>query len=144
MARVAMQASLFATLGLGAYALRRLTHEPLHPIVMEHSNVVARYPSLAAAVSRLHVLQNDEGLRHILEQLSRIAEMDAGRSPAAQWQISRMSGDVARDARAMCRKASESKSEEMFRAVLTCTDEVVPQIEGHLENLLHNHLLAMA
>lgn len=140
--KVALQGSLFAILGMGAYAMRRLLHEPLHPLVMQYTSVVARQPSLAGCVSRLSVLNDLDGLDAILHRLSEIVDLDASPSPAAQWQISRKSGEVVQEAREMCRRVSAATSEEMFRAVLTCTDEVVPQLEGHLQNLLHNHLLS--
>ena len=138
----ALQASFLGALGLGAYALRCLSREALHPLVAERTTLVKRYPALCACVSKLHTLGDERALATLVDKLGSIAELDAARGPAAQWQISRLSAEVVREARDMCRRANTAGSDEVFRAVLTCTDEVVPQVQGHLDDLLHNHLLA--
>ena len=73
-----------------------------------------------------------------------LADLDAAGGPAAQWRISRLSAEVVRDAEALCVAAPKATSDEVFRAVLTCREEVVPQLQGQLDDLLHNHLLARA
>ena len=139
---VALQAGFFASMGLGAYALRRLMHEPLHPLLAARE-ASDRYPSLAASLSQLATLGDDEGLRRCLAFFDEIAELDAStRRLDAQWKISRASAELVREAKDMCERVHASASDDVFRAVLTCTDEVVPQLESHLETVLHNHLLA--
>ena len=80
----------------------------------------------------------------LLDTLCTLADRDASGGPAAQWRISRLSAEVVRDAKALCVAAPKATSDEVFRAVLTCREEVVPQLQGQLDDLLHNHLLARA
>lgn len=140
---LALQASLFAALGMGAYALRRLASTPLHPRVAERGALL-RYPALATAASQLAAVGCGTGFDALLTKLCAIADLDAAGGPAAQWRISRLSAEVVRDAEALCVAAPTVTSDEVFRAVLTCREEVVPQLRGQLDDLLHNHLLARA
>ena len=55
-----------------------------------------------------------------------------------------LDAEAVRDADAMCVAAPKAASDEVFRAVLACRDEVVPQLRGQLDDLLHNHLLERA
>lgn len=139
---VALQTSLFATVGVAAYVLRRITTPSLHPLVSEQTLLRTRHPALAASVSQLCALKNDDAFRKILMRIVEIAHLDESRALNAQWRISRLSADVVEDAKAMCLSVPTEQSEDLFRAVLMCTEEAVPQMQTHLDNLLHNHLLA--
>jgi hypothetical protein len=142
---LALQAGLFAGLGLGVYALRRLMAQPVHPVVLEESpRLASDFPALAQALSKLGALGDEPALRALARKAERIAELDAANGPASQWQITRLSVEVVRDARAMCRAAPSAHSNDVFCAVLDCQDEAIPQLQEHLDNLLHNHLLARA
>lgn len=139
---VALQTSLFAAVGVGLYALRRFGGASLHPVLVEYPELVRRFPGLAATVSELGRLGNDAGLRALLQKVQQIVDMDLRRGPGAEWKISRLSSEVVRDADAMCVAAPKTSSDELFRAVLACRDETIPQLRGHLDDLLHNHMLA--
>lgn len=139
---LAMQAGLFSTLGAGLYVLRRLSQPIIHPVVAAHTTLVESKPALAAAVSQLGALEDTEALICVVDKVNRILEMDTQGGLAAQWHISRLSAEVVRDAEAMCRTPSAARSDDVFRAMLTCKEEVIPQIRGQLDDLLHNHLLA--
>lgn len=136
-----VQGSLMAGLGVGLYALRSAVTAPLHPSL---AALGRSYPGLAAAASALHALGDEAGFARLVAKLEEIARLDVARGPAAQWQISRLSAEVVRDARELCRRAPAAESDAVFQAVLQCTDETVPQIQSHLDDLLHNHLLARA
>lgn len=138
---LALQAGFFAAVGLTAYALRRLAATPLHPRVAERGDLL-RFPAMAATVSQLAALGDVARLDALLDKLCEIARLDAGGGSAAQWRISRLSAEVVRDADAMCVAAPTATSDEIYRAVLTCREEVVPMLRGQLDDLLHNHLLA--
>lgn len=140
---MALQASFFGAIGLGAYVLRRLSTPALHPIVMEGPDLSKQYPALAASASKLAALGDEEGLRHLVAKLAHVVQLDRARAPAAQWQISRLSSEIVADANRMCSEAiKRTPTEEGLRHVLECQEDVVPQLRGHLDNLLHNHLLA--
>lgn len=139
---VALQASILGGLGLGAYALRRLSTPALHPMVAERVDLVRHSPALAATVSQLAAIGDEDGLRRLVDKLVRVVHIDLALGPAAQWQISRLNTEIANDAKRMCRTVSVAHSNEMFRIVLDCQNEVIPQMQTHLDNLLHNHLLS--
>jgi hypothetical protein len=138
-----VQGSALAGLGVAALALRRLRTAPPHPIVVEECpELVQRFPDLATAASQLADLGDDAALRALVRKLASIVRLDAARGPTAQWSISRLSSEVVHDATRMCRAAPVASSDEVFRAALHCRDEVVPLLQGQLDDLLHNHLLA--
>lgn len=140
---IVLQAGFFASLGLGAYVLRRLSTPVTHPTVAEACpRLPVEFPALAAALSQLATLGDDTALRALVEKVARVVELDSANGPASQWKISRLNTEILKDARAMCRAAPSARSDEVFRAVLDCESEALPQIEGQLEILLHNHLLA--
>lgn len=141
-APAAMQAGLLSALGAGLYTLRYLARPALHPLVAARVVLAERHPALAAALSQLGTLGNDAAFAALLAKVDAILALDAQGGPAAQWQISRLSAEVVRDADALCKTPLAARSDEVFRAVLTCKDEAVPQIRGQLDDLLHNHLLA--
>lgn len=138
---VAMQTALFGAIGAGVLVLRKLTKTPLHPLVSARPEL-ARHPVMAHAASRFADLGDEAAFVRLLDKLEAIASLDAVRLPATQWKISRMSADVVRDAESMCARAPVVQSNDAFRAVLTCRDEAIPQLQSELDNLLHNHLLA--
>ena len=140
---LALQASLFGALGLGAYVLRRLSTPALHPVLAEeHPEIAAHSPALAATASQLATLQNEAGLRDLVRKIAEVVRLDLAGGPTAQWRISRLNTDIVNDARSLCARAPRASSEDLFRAVLDCQNETIPQLQGHLDNLLHNHLLA--
>ena len=140
---VLVQGSALAGLGVAAFALRRIRMVSPHPIVLhECPELVHQFPDLAAAASQLATLDNDPALRAVVRKLAEIVRLDAAQGASAQWSISRLSAEIVHDAECMCRAAPIAASDAVFRAALTCRDEVVPQLQGQLDDLLHNHLLA--
>ena len=115
----------------------------LHPIlVQEYPKVSDSYPSLAASLSHLSTLQDEEGLRRVVQFADRIRLLDDQRSdPGAQWRIARMSKQMIREVEHMCARAPRSKSDDIFRAVVDCERETIPALKGVLEDILHNHIL---
>ena len=142
---MAMQAGFFASLGVGAMMIRRLSAVHVHPMVLEHAPaVVRRFPAMAITLTPLLELGDEDAFLRLLGMLTTIEGLDRDGGPAAQWQISRLSTKAIAVVNNMCDKAQRARSDAMFHAVLTCREEVVNQLEVHLQNLLHNHLLTRA
>lgn len=141
---IALQASFFGALGLGAYVVRRLSSPVLHPVVAQHTHLVQHLPALTATISQLGALGSDESLASLVKKVLCVVDLDQSHSPTAQWQIARLNSEIVEDAKRMCHVLSTTHSDELFRTVLDCQQEVVPQLEAHLDNLLHNHLLERA
>lgn len=137
-----LQASLFAALGMGAYTLKRFGSTPLHPILLRYPELVQMYPMLASNLSQFSQLGDDDGLEEIVRRVVEIVRLDASPDLSAQWHISRMNSELIKDVERWCCRTPRAHSDERFRAVLTCTDELLPQLIKHLDDLLHNHILA--
>lgn len=139
---VLLQAGVFAALGGALYAMRKLSNDVVHPLVAQYPDLVRRHHGLAVTASRLATLGNAEAFKRVVAALAAVDEADAQGGTTAQWRISRLSAEAVREAKAMCARAPTARSDEAYRAALVCADEVVPQLQGHLDDLLHNHLLA--
>lgn len=142
--RLATQASALACVGAGSLALSYIFTPRIHDSVREHTELVQHFPVLAASISRLVVLGDDEGMRRLLEAVDRLVALDCkhGRDAASQWRIARITTEILETARQMCRDAPCLKSDEAYRNVVLCLDDAIPAIERNLEDVLYNHLLA--
>ena len=139
--RVALQAAFFGTLGLGAYALRRLTAAEPHPLlVSDFADIQEHCPNLAATLSQLGGMVDEDALRDMLVVMRRILVADRSSGPRAQWEISRDSAELLRLAKAACAKAP--LSDDAYRASMRAQQDTLPQLQGQLDDLLHHHLLA--
>ena len=142
-ARLVGQTALAATLGIGVLALRARRRAP-HPTVAAYAALAAAYPTLAVDVSQLVRLEDPVRLRHVLEMLEEIATLDRAGGLSAQWRISRLSASVVTAVRQMHRNVPRHASDSLYTEAQVCMDDTLPQIERHLESILHNHLLAHA
>lgn len=138
---LAMQGAFFAALGVGAMALRKATETPLDSRVARYPQLAARCPGLGAAASQLAALGQDEAFEALLLRLCFIVDLDDTSRSSAQWEISRHTSSAVREARALCRRACRDGDDARFQAAVACEDDAVPQIQSHLDDLLHNHLL---
>ena len=141
MGAVVQQASFFGAMALGAYTLKLLNRKPLHPLVKEKPELCTHSPVLASLLSQLHCLDDEPGLRRLVEKTADLVAHDKAGRLSAPWRISRLSSDIVRDAKALCDQTKKTDSDELFRNVLFCTEEIIPQMESQLDDLLHNHLL---
>lgn len=137
---ILQQASFFGVLALGAFTLKQWNRIPMHPIVQESQILVQHAPNLASLLSLLAGLGLDEELRRLVRKTQTVVEHDRRRTLASQWHISRMSSELVHDAKAMCKQHS-LPSDDIYRTMLFCEQEVIPQMEQQLQDLLHNHLL---
>lgn len=134
-----LQAGFFAVMGVGLNALRALTTQTIHPLV---TGEITMHPGLAMAMTQLANLQQDRDLQRLVQDINEILRLDSSQTLSAQWWISRKNADVVKRARKLCQDVKHHESDTLFVEAMTCSEEVVPQLEGHLDNLLHNHLLA--
>lgn len=134
-----MQAGLMAAVGLGIRTLSSLRKHHVHPLVVGE---VAAYPGLAMALTQLAALGDDERTESLVEEVNSILLLDGSKALSAQWLISRKSASVMKQARQLCGSVNSCESDTRYRDVLMCSDEVLPQLESHLDNILHNHLLS--
>ena len=134
-----MQAGLMAAVGLGIRTLTSLRKFEVHPLVVGE---VAAHPGLAMTLTQLSALGDDKCIESLVEEVNSILHLDGSKALSAQWLISRKSASVMKQARQLCNRTNSCESDSRFRAVLLCSEEVLPQLESHLDNILHNHLLS--
>ena len=117
----------------------RASRQAFHPRIAEYAAVCAAFPGLAHDLAPLVDAIEEHELSELLARLTRVAELDAAGGPTAQWHLHREGAEAVRGLRAALRRALASGD---YRAALACREDVLPQLERHLETILHNHLLA--
>ena len=140
---ILLQGAFFGVLALGAKSLRKLVQAPIHPLVAARPDI-AWHPGIASTMSQLAELGNPPALEAIMNSIAGFLAADRSGEPSAQWHMSRMSTKIIHDVKYMLGCVNVTASDEMFRLVLNCNEEVVPQLETHLDDVLHNHLLRRA
>ena len=144
-AKVAMQGTVLAALGGVAHLVRVATTPALDPrVVAVHPALGGKHAALCATLTQLATLTDGAGLQPLLQNVRAILELEAGGGAGAQWQIARLSTRVCRDAETLCKQAMRHGSAADFMASVTASEEALPQLRTHLDNLLHNHLLDRA
>ena len=138
-----LQGAFFAALYSGARALRVMAQTPLHPAVQARETIRS-HAGLATALTQLAKIGDGAALDSILDKVCLVLRYDASDQLDAQWHICRLSSDIVREAKALCTSSSVLTTDELFRDARNCEEEAVPQIETHLDDILHNHLIARA
>ena len=139
--RIALQATFFATLGLGAYAVRRFAATELHPLLLgEYADIAEAHANIASTLSLLADCTDTTTMRTMLDLMRRIVEADRTASPRAQWDITRWSAELLKVARGSCSKPP--LTDDTFRSSMLANEETLPMLQGQLDDLLHNHLLS--
>ena len=132
---IALQVGFFAVLGGGVLALKALSRSAIHPLVEAHPEVCAHH-GVAAALSMLGDLGDDAEMEGIVQDFKHIVHLASDvHTHGAQGQLARAQPAMVARVRGMCKRS------QSVRAVV-CMEEAVPQLEQHLEDMLHNHLLA--
>lgn len=132
-----------ATLACG-YLWARATRSraTLHELVAAHSGAVARYPGLCEACSAFAQLGDDEATKRLMALVAQVHDHDVARSGASQWHIARHASDIPRVARGILdEQARKCTDQDRFRELAHLREDVVPDMERHLESVLHNHML---
>ena len=132
-----------AALALGVYALHCVRSRPsVHAVVAEYPQVVRSYPALCEALTSLSEVVAEEDLRRLVQVADQIHQHDyRNRTRASQWEISRLNTQLQRDVSNLCNLSSGLVNNDRFRMVMYARTDTLPEIERHLENILHNHLL---
>ena len=141
--KIVMQTGMFATMGVGMMVLRKAFSTRLHEKVLHCETLVKSHPAIANLLGELVEIASDEEGQRILSSAEEIAQHDAKRLPESQWHIVRLTSDVVKQAKSICASVSHTSSDEMFRRSVSCEQDVIPQLEGMLDDLLHNHLLSL-
>lgn len=128
-----------ATVGAGLLLLRQVgARTRVAAVVAEYPEVVRSYPALCESVSALSEVGD---VRSIMENLDEIHRNDVrNRTPQSPWRITREIAKVQEAASILC-DPKRAVGQEKFRSVMYVQTDVLPDLERHLENLLHNHLL---
>jgi hypothetical protein len=140
---ILLQGAFLGGLAFGARVLRNFVTIPLHPSVVARPDI-ACHTGIASTMTQLARLDNPLALESVMDSISRFLKEDRSDAPSAQWHMARMCTEIISDVKHMLSCANVTASDELFRVVLICSEEVIPQLETHLEDVLHNHLLRRA
>lgn len=133
--------ALLATLGAGTFLYRHYAQPTLHEEVK--ARAVGRRPGLALLMTRFAVALSPEEWRALLNAVDEIVVLDERGGPSAQWKISRRTVAAMALAQKACTGVGDPAllSDAVFRQRTAAAEELLPQLRGHLDDLLHNHLL---
>ena len=106
-------------------------------------NVAEEYPDLARSTSKICGLNEVDAVavQTLLANLEELHDLDqsVGMS-SAQWKMSRLCPKIIASCKQVCCTAKVHTNDHM-RELLYVQEDVLPQVEGCLENILHNFML---
>lgn len=132
-----------AGVGAAYLVVRRCATRPLDPAVAAHAALAQDFPALAETLSDLRTLREDglEALQErLLAQIAYVCDLDRKADATTPWLISRGCAEAVRTAEQLCGSVRPGASVDAYAEALRYRDEVLPQLQTHLDNLLHNHL----
>ena len=115
-------------------------HQNYDDIVQEYTLFTKTYPLFAKDISLFRKLNNDRRFRDILAMLEVVAQLDCVDNGKNQWEISRFNAAIMNAMKKMVDESQSWKSDDMYLNRL-CVEDILPLMEQHLENILHNHLM---
>ena len=132
-----------STLGWALSHVYTPAKTPLHPEVAVHALAVRLYPGLAESISTFATAFDlpPAKVTTLMAYIAHIAALDASNHRGAQWRMSRLIDQAEAVLNQTCREYDALKSDDAFRTALWVSEDVLPDIRKHLENILHNHLL---
>lgn len=134
---VPRQALTMGAVGLAYVAARVFRNDSVDPIVAE----CGVRGAIGTALSRLKPVLPDEELRAVAVEIQTLQELAATRRPMAQWQLSHGAICIGERLTRGCDVDPVNSNDDALRTALYCRDDVVPEIVGHLDDLVHNFLL---
>lgn len=141
MQKVVLQMGALAGIGATLLATKKMFAPTIHPTVAAHSQIVSREPALAEVLSHLASVRDDPRMEKILAIVDEVINLSLSEKKANQWHIARLNGEILRQAKAMCVMSNCTENDATFEKVVFANDEYIPQLEGLLDNILHNYLL---
>lgn len=140
-----LQAAFFGALYKGAQVLRKFVQTPMHPLVAARPElVVYEGGGLADSLTQLAMVEHPVAMQAILNKVCALVAHASSKDLKAQSHISNLIAEIVHDSKYMLGCVNVSSSDELFRKVQTCREEVLPLLEAQLDDILHNHLLDRA
>ena len=140
MQRIVAQIGALAGVGVTVMLAKKMFRPKIHVLVHAHPKIVSREPAIAEVLSNLALVGDEYRLNKILDVLDEVIRLASVQKKSNQWHISRLNGEIIRQAKEMC-KISSSVDDATFQGIMFANDEYIPQLETLLDNMLHNYLL---
>lgn len=140
-----LQGMFVGALSVGISQLGKLAQEPIQECVKTYPRVV-KYANVASTFSQFVRLScpSEEEVQHLLRLMDMYLQYDETAPLDAQGQMSRILPRIRRRMDAICDKDMLNLTDDSFRGMLTCKDEIIPLMEAQLDDILHNHMLTHA
>lgn len=137
--------SLWGGVKLAGMALRQKPD----PEVVEALDAVRAHEMHAVFVqsltelSKVVVEEKREAWALFLGQIVSLLREDMASTPSSQWKIGRAIRPLSAEAVSLCQTDPRTTSSDLFRRMTDVQETTIPQLQAHLETVLHNHLLKM-
>lgn len=136
----ALQGAFLATLYFGAKQIQSSMKVVPHHIVAAYPEV-CRNQVLCDSMNRIASLENDSGTTFLLERLRKLISLSSSKDPNAQSEMASIMAEVNSTANKIVNSAPAYKSDDFFQNVVLCKEESLSNLEGVMDDILHNHLL---
>ena len=94
-------------------------------------------------LSKVVVEEKREPWALFLGQIVSLLREDMASTPSSQWKIGRAIRPLSAEAVSLCQTDPRTTSSDLFRRMTDVQETTIPQLQAHLETVLHNHLLKM-
>lgn len=139
-ASVALQGAFFGSIYCGARALNRYLRTPTHELVKQRVEL-QHHDALCDSLTQLALTGNPDLMNTILDEACDVVRASASSCPRAQWVISRKTSHIMKVVHLMLSTSHGVSSPEAYTRMLVCREQVAPQLQSQLDDILHNHIL---
>ena len=95
---------------------------------------------MAEVLSHLALFGEENRVGRILDVVDEVIRLTSIKKKCNEWHVARLNGEIVRQARDMC-KLTCVEDDDTFQSIIVARDEYIPQLEGLLDNVLHNYIL---
>lgn len=140
---LAFQGAFLASLYLGMKTISSRMKTPTHPLVCGYVDVIQN-EGISQCMTELCGVLEQQTMNRILEMTAFVVRMETSKEIQAQNMILKASTDVLDAVKEGVNEVEKKSmmSSEGVREIAYCKEETIPNLETHLMNLLHNHLLS--
>ena len=128
------------SLGLCTWYAQKHMKPNVHPKVESRFILVKHFKGLAENVSQLENIMTENEFDNLLCRIDEIMNLAITFAPENQWKLARTNEAVIKHMSDLI-NTKKLTDDDTYRDILFAKDDLLPQLERHLENVLFNHIL---
>ena len=128
-----------AAVGAAYFVAKQTKSTTIHPLVAEYHIG----GSLGITLTPVMQLVSEHRMRPILKNISELLKLMQCRDPLAQWSVSKKVHEVCVALEHVCEFDAINSTDAELRDALYVKDDIVPEVIGHIDDMMHNFLLDM-